>query len=233
MRNIDNILAKSLKSGGTPLVQHLKEVALLAVLIARNLHLDERIAYTGAILHDIGKVSPLFQQTLDENYRRKPGFVFRHEIASLFFISLLSEEEKYPIIDMVVAHHKSIYKDAGEKGILDMVEYGQQCLETHLTGFENWVDDALFILQTLGLKTRPISRQQAEDSFGEVVEYCESKQYGHSVWKGVLIAADHLASALEGKVDDLLPRLFVCPDLQYYHSRKSQLYPLSIGFNGG
>ncbi|MDR2815239.1 MAG: CRISPR-associated helicase Cas3' [Proteiniphilum sp.] len=225
MDDINGILAKS---GGTPLIQHLKEVAQLAVIVAKNMELDETIAYKGAILHDIGKASPLFQQTLSPYHTRQPGFIFRHEIASLFFISLAPEKEKYPVIEMIVAHHKSIYKDAGGKGILDLLENDPDCLTKHLSGFEKWSVDALNILEKCGIETKPISLQQAQDSFWEAVDYSESMKYGYSKWKGVLIAADHLASALEGKTSGLAKRLFVVPDTTYYHNRKSKLYPLSM-----
>jgi len=59
-----DILAKSEENGHVTLVQHLSEVALIAEKVASNLGLDASIAKRGAILHDIGKVSPLFQQTL-------------------------------------------------------------------------------------------------------------------------------------------------------------------------
>ncbi|MDD3686562.1 MAG: CRISPR-associated helicase Cas3' [Bacteroidales bacterium] len=225
MKNTNEILAKSV---GTLLSQHLKEVAQLAVIVAKNLGLDEKIAYKGAIFHDIGKASTLFQQTLRKGWQRPPDFIFRHEIASLFFLSLLEEEEKFPIIEMIVAHHKSIYQDTGGKGILDLVGNDPKFLDIHLTDFENWADDALFILNELEIETKLITRQQAEINFWETVDFCESRQYGFSEWKGVLIAADHLASALEGKLGDLASRLFIVPDLQYYHSRKSNIYPLSL-----
>ncbi len=228
MNNFDHILAKGDLYGKTPLTQHLTEVANLAGIVALNLGLDASIARRGAILHDIGKVSSLFQQTLSKNFHRPPGFVFRHEIASLFFISLLNEQEKHPVIDMIVAHHKSIYQDAGGKGILDMLENDPDCLSRHLKDFEKWSKDALSILSLLGFETSPITVQQAEANFWEVVDYCESKKYGYSQWKGVLIAADHLASATEGYSDTLLNRLYIQPDLNYYHSRKSELYPLSL-----
>lgn len=228
MAEYDHILAKGAQNGNTTLVQHLIDVAQLAEVIAANFGLDVNIARKGAILHDIGKASFLFQQTLKEGYRRTPGFVFRHEIASLFFISLLSEDEKYPIIEMIVAHHKSIYQDVEGKGILDMVENDPECVNIHLTEFEYWSKDALAILNKLGFQVKSISRQQAEDSFFEVVDYCESKRYGYSQWKGLLIAADHLASALEGKSDSISDRLFIQPDLTYYHLRKNGLYPLSL-----
>lgn len=228
MKEFDHILAKGEKYGSTSLIQHLSEVAKLAEIVALNLGLDATIAKRGAILHDIGKTSTLFQQSLQKNFHRPPGFVFRHEIASLFFISLLSEDEKHPVIDMIVAHHKSIYQDTGGKGILDMVENDPDCLPRHLKEFEIWCKDALSILSILGFEITPIDLQQAEVNFCEVVDYCESKTYGYSQWKGVLIAADYLASALEGYSDALLKRLYIKPDLSYYHSRKSELYPLSM-----
>ncbi|OFX53985.1 MAG: CRISPR-associated helicase/endonuclease Cas3 [Bacteroidetes bacterium GWB2_41_8] len=228
MTDFHHILAKGDQNGKTPLTQHLSEVANLAEAVALNLGLNTTIARKGAILHDIGKASPLFQQTLNKNFQRPPGFVFRHEIASLFFVSLLNEDEKHPIIDMIVAHHKSIYQDARGKGILDLVENDADCLPRHLKGFEIWSKDALSILSFLGFETAPITLPEAEANFWEVRDYCESKTYGYSQWKGVLIAADHLASAMDGHSDTLLKKLYIRPDLSYYHSRKSDLYPLSL-----
>jgi len=228
MKNLDHILAKGEENGKVTLVQHLSEVALLAEKVAQNLGLDTSIAKKGAILHDIGKASSIFQKTLTKNFQRPPGFLFRHELASLFFISILNEEEKYPVIDMIVAHHKSIYKDAGGKGLLDLDENDPDCFEKHINGFEVWSKDALSILEHFNFETKPISVQQAKESFYEVVDYCQSKKYGYSQWKGVLIAADHLASAMSGYIKPLERKLFVVPDLSYYHSRKSELYPLSL-----
>lgn len=228
MKNLDDILAKGEEKGRVTLIRHLSEVALLAEKVATHLGLDAEIARRGAIMHDIGKASTVFQKTLKKDFRRPPGFLFRHELASLFFISLLNEQEKYPVIDMVVAHHKSIYKDAGEKGILDLTDNDPQVLEKHLVDFETWSKNALEILKHFGFDIKPISIQEAKENFYEVVEYCEGKDYGYSEWKGVLIAADHLASALYKDVETVSERLFIKPDLSYYHSRKSELYPLSL-----
>jgi CRISPR-associated endonuclease/helicase Cas3 len=228
MKDLDQILAKGEENGHVTLVQHLSEVALLAEKVAQHLGLDTSIARKGAILHDIGKASSLFQNTLKKNFQRPPGFLFRHELASLFFISILNEEEKYPVIDMIVAHHKSIYKDTGGKGLLDLDENEPEVFEKHIKGFDVWSKDALSILEHLKIETKPISVDQAKESFYEVVDYCLSKKYGYSQWKGVLIAADHLASAMSGYIKPLERKLFVVPDLSYYHSRKSELYPLSL-----
>lgn len=228
MRDLDHILAKGQENGRISLVRHLTEVAMLAERVATNLGMNATIARRGAILHDIGKASTVFQETLIKGFQRPPGFLFRHELASLFFISLLEENEKQPIIDMVVAHHKSIYKDVGGKGILDLMDTEPKLLDKHLIDFELWSKDALEILKHFGFDTKPISIQEARNNFYEVVDYCESKEYGYSKWKGVLIAADHLASALYKDVENVSERLFIKPDLRYYHSRKSELYPLSL-----
>ncbi len=228
MNNLDHILAKGEENGRVPLIQHLTEVALLAEKVAQHLGLDVSIARKGAILHDIGKASSLFQNTLKKNFQWPPGFLFRHELASLFFISFLNEEEKYPVIDMIVAHHKSIYKDAGGKGLLDLDENEPEVFEKHIKGFDVWSKDALSVLEHFNIKTKPISIDQAKESFNEVVDYCLSKKYGYSQWKGVLIAADHLASAMSGYMKPLERKLFVIPDLSYYHSRKIEIYPLSL-----
>ncbi|MDP4205635.1 MAG: CRISPR-associated helicase Cas3' [Bacteroidota bacterium] len=228
MENFDHILAKGEENGRITLVQHLTEVAFLAEKVALNLSLDVSIARRGAILHDIGKASSLFQQTLNKNFHRPPGFLFRHELASLFFISLLEEKEIHPIIDMIVAHHKSVYQDTGGKGLLDLIENDPDCFDRHIKDFNIWSKDALSILKQFGFATKLISIEQAKESFDEVVEYCQSRSYGYSEWKGVLMAADHLASAMSGYTKTLERKLFVIPDLNYYHSRKNELYPLSL-----
>ena len=88
----EHILAKHEGMGAIPLATHLQEVAAAAVVIARNGGVNESLGRKGAVLHDIGKVSPLFQAQLKYGYVRPPHFIFRHEIASLFFLSLLKEE---------------------------------------------------------------------------------------------------------------------------------------------
>lgn len=228
MENLDNILAKGEENGRITLISHLTEVALLAEKVASSLGLDVTIARRGAIMHDIGKSSTVFQKTIRKGFQRPPGFLFRHELASLFFISLLEEDEKYPIIDMVVAHHKSIYQDAGSKGILDLEEIDPKVFDKHIEGFDEWSKDALIILEHFGFKTKPISIEEAKNNFLYVIDYCDSKSYGYSVWKGILIAADHLASALNGDIGTLAEKLYIVPDLSYYDSRKSELYPLSL-----
>ena len=170
----DFILAKHEDFGGMPLTQHLKDVADAAVVIAQHVGLDPDLAFKGSVLHDIGKACPLFQKTLKHNYIQQPDFTFRHEIASLFFISLFPEKEWPAIIDMIVAHHKSIYHDVREKGILDLDE-NMDCFARHSEKFDEWCPVALGILNEFGIATHPIDINEAQSNYEFVVDYCYGK----------------------------------------------------------
>ena len=222
----DYILAKHEDFGGMPLTQHLKDVADAAVVIALHVGLDPDLAFKGAVLHDIGKASPLFQRSLKHGYVQQPGFTFRHEIASLFFISLFPEKDRPAIIDMIVAHHKSIYHDVRERGILDLDE-NMDCFARHSEKFAEWSPVALGILSEFGIETHPIDINEAKSNYNFVVDYCYDKSLNQSEWKGLLMAADHFASALEEKAESATDKLFIKPDLSFYN-RQHHLYPLSL-----
>ncbi len=226
MNRHDEILGKSAKNGSVTLYRHLSDVADVAVAIARNEGMDESIAREGAWLHDIGKCSPLFQCSLSPSYIRKPYEVFRHEIASLFFISLVPEGHRKVVIEMVAAHHKSAYKDARELGIIDLDE-DEDSFQIHAKRFSEWVNTALDILQSLGMQIRPLSLEEAEDNYEEAVDHCKAMKSCCSPWRGLLMAADHMASALDKRMEMPVSRLFIKPDLSFYN-RKSPLYPLSL-----
>ncbi len=222
----DYILAKHEDSGGMPLTTHLKSVADAAVIIARHSGLDEDIARKGAILHDIGKVSPLFQNTLKHGYVRQPGFCFRHEIASILFLSVFAENERNAILDMIIAHHKSLKNDVGEKGFLDLDD-NMDSFSRHSERFAEWSPIALGILNELGIKTHSIVIEEAQKNYEYAIDYCSRKPLNYSRWKGLLMAADHFASALEDKSESSLDKLFIKPDLSFYN-RTHHLYPLSF-----
>ena len=220
------ILAKSEQNGNISLYQHLKNVADIARVMAKHIGLDEQVAIEGALLHDIGKASPVFQKKLNATSQEKPGSVFRHEIASLFFLSLICKEHRDAVIDMVVAHHKSMYKDVREMGILDLDD-NTDCFEEHSRGFKQWCDVALDILESLGMKTHELSIEEAEDNYEYVINYCDKRKVGCSEWRGLMMAADHMASAIETISEMPLDKLFIKPDLSFYN-RQSELYPLSM-----
>jgi CRISPR-associated endonuclease/helicase Cas3 len=73
MSNYNHILAKS--NPKVPLKEHLLSVKNYAKLAAIYFGLDENIAVLGALLHDIGKTSPLFQRKLNQ-YPNKESCLF-------------------------------------------------------------------------------------------------------------------------------------------------------------
>lgn len=228
MKPHPEILAKSNLNGGTTLVDHLEHVVLAAERLAEELGLNKETARAGAVLHDIGKASPVFQERLRRQHSLmdKP---FRHEIASLFFLPLFPEEIHPQLIDMVVAHHKSIKKDAAALGLIDLYDnQGDKVFENHAERWDEWQPKALEILSYFGYNIRSISQQEAKQTLEEVLDYCEEKKYGWSVWKGLMVGADHFASALGVCTEAALKNCFLKPDLSYYHSRSSELFPLSL-----
>lgn len=231
MSKYDHILAKSIENGGTTLASHLESVADFAAIAARYAGINPETARLGGLLHDIGKASPLFQKMLRSKCSSPMDLPFRHEIASLFFLKLTAPELWSPMIDMIVAHHKSIRKDVSGGGILDLDEdYEEGILQFHLSEFSLWAPDAIGILAELnlpGLKQKTtVTEQDAREVYYYALNYCRSMSKGWSVWKGLLTGADHIASAV-GDFKDGVPTLFSIPDVRFY-TRKGELYPLSL-----
>ncbi len=228
MNALKDILAKSPKNGGTPLVDHLRHVGVVAERIAKAVGLHPHVARAGAFLHDIGKAHPDFQQKL---LRRidDHDIPFRHEFASLLFLPLFQLSEWPQLVDMIVAHHRSVRNGKKLQGLLDLTEQYEpdEVFERHSRGWDTWVPHALEILSALGIEARFISDREARAAFDFSIDHCTRKQYGWSRWKGLLVAADHFASALLDESEQLSEGLFVCPDLGVFHSRKNALYPLS------
>jgi CRISPR-associated endonuclease/helicase Cas3 len=227
--------AKSPENGHLLLVDHLQHVAQAAEVIAKARTLDPALAYLGGLLHDIGKAHPEFQRRLTG--KRSPADKpFRHELASLFFLPLVPQAQWEPLFDMLVAHHKSLARDAAELGLYDLAEIGLNLTATHLDAptqtWEEWSPPALALLAELGIAVRPIGRAEALAALA----WCLDRTYqlveppgvlGWSRWKGLLVAADHLASALGHATAPALPGLFQKPDLSAFGG-SDPLYPLSL-----
>ena len=214
----------------TPLYAHILHVVLAAEKVADALGFDKNIARQGAILHDIGKASPIFQARLNPDYRRRENDkTFRHELASLFFLSLFDEKIHPQLIEMVVAHHKSVEKDPRNKGILDLEENVDSVFAIHSTDWDSWSKEALEILAAFGIGTHDISLNDAEKNYYKAVDYADKNitRQGFSEWKGLLMSADHFASAMLSETEIQLKKLFKLPNLNFFE-RQHALYPLSL-----
>lgn len=235
MNNLDQILAKSVNYGNVTLLDHTKQVVAAIKLFANQFGLNEKLAVKGAVIHDLGKAHPHFQNKIKGINAKslfemsKYDYTHRHEISSLVFLPIFDKNEWGPIIDMVIGHHKSIEKDKGKKGILDLVENDRNLIENHLYDFENWKNIGLAIISSLGFDVKEISKEQAIEAIEYVIRYCEKKKNGWSKWRGLLMAADHFASAFMDKTAINLHPLFKIPKLNFYHDTKrmTDLYPLS------
>ncbi|MBK1440755.1 CRISPR-associated helicase Cas3' [Parapedobacter sp. ISTM3] len=219
------LLAKSAPEW-TTLKDHTEHVIEAAVVFARYLGLDVNIAKNGAILHDIGKAHTYFQ-TKRLQGESKQGDIFRHEIASLFFLSVFPEEQQNALIEMVVGHHKSVVKDNNELGLLDLEE-SYDYIDFHLGKWDNWSNEAIALLNDLGINCASIPKKEALANLQYCIEYCEvaTKTKGYSEWRGLLMGADHFASSLIDQTIAQSKRIFKRPNLDFYQ-RQHPLYPLS------
>mgnify|MGYP000906736119 CR=1 FL=1 len=102
------------KSNGIPLAQHTADV-LQAINILREKQGDSvpeewwKALQYSALLHDIGKIDPVFQNILKRNKQPVRNNSIPHGLFSLFLIKteLLAMESKYPhiIISAIAFHH--------------------------------------------------------------------------------------------------------------------------------
>lgn len=222
---MERLLAKS-GPEFTPLKDHLLHVSIASKCFAHYLKMDEALAYNGAVLHDIGKAHPEFQKRLLTNGRTSK--VFRHEISSLLFLSAFPEEEYSALLDMVIAHHKSAKNDVGDKGLLDL-ENGYAYEDYHIGKWDDWSPRAFELLLELGIACAPFNENMARENLSFAISYCknQTKERGYSEWRGVLMGADHFASALINDTEKNLNRVFKTPNLSFY-DRTHPLYPLSF-----
>jgi CRISPR-associated endonuclease/helicase Cas3 len=231
------------KSDGTSLRDHTRHVVSALEAIARPLlplitHQEYGVAIHGAVLHDLGKAHPYFQDSLRPGFdRAKYQFdvPHRHEISSLLFLPAFERWEWSQIIDMVVAHHKSVRMMTGErgKGLTDLVDdYGEDAVfARHYDRWDEWSPVAFEILNEYGISVKALDAQEMRAGFDESVRVAELERNGRNRWRGLLMSADHLASALQEETEKRVHRLFQPPTLQAFEDRaiaaSAELYPLA------
>jgi CRISPR-associated endonuclease/helicase Cas3 len=226
------LLAKSEVYGAVSLKDHLIHVASAIKKMAGEIGQNIVLAQNGALLHDIGKAHPTYQKFVhgfSNAFDLSQGIPHRHELSSLAFLPLFDEKDWPALIEMVVAHHKSVMGNSSDRGLLDIVNRYRisGLLESHLENWGIWSSRAQKILKQLGVSAREISIEEAENALEWAVIYCEGLDENWSEWKGLLMASDHMASALNSDLKPHLKSLFNKPDIEY-KDEPSRLYPLSL-----
>ncbi|MEM6767882.1 MAG: CRISPR-associated helicase Cas3' [Bacteroidota bacterium] len=209
----------------TTLYDHTLHVLQATEVFAKHTDFDMKVARLGAIFHDIGKAHPVFQARLNGESSRQ---TFRHELASLFFLPLVEEDIWDLVIEMIVGHHKSIKRDIRKKGVLDLLDNEMDVEEYHLGKWGDWSPAAIDILSAFGVEPKPIPEKEALGAFEHAEMLCEKwiLQRGYSEWRGLMMGADHFASAMGEKTAEKLTNLFQVPNRSFFN-RQHPLYPLS------
>lgn len=232
------LLAKSLRNGGTSLIEHTEHVVYAIEKIAAKLNLNIEIARKGAVLHDLGKAHPSFQEKLIKDeidlIEQRTEIPLRHEISSLLFLPLFPKDEWDYLIEMIIGHHKSIKsltQSSSGRGIIDLVEgYGEDIVfDRHSEKWNEWNTDTDAIIEHFGYATRTLTITEARGAFDYVLDYCEHTSFEWSKWRGLLNAADHFASALVESTEEQSANIFLEPNLDFFfnRTRRSELYHLS------
>jgi len=206
---IEKFLAKS---DGTTLIQHTEHVLTASQNLLSALPLTDeeknlllpKLQFC-AIFHDIGKVYPDFQKVLHGEGRTEG---FRHELLSAWIISEYlecSEDEVFAI----ATHHKGIWNDR-EENRLQFIELRTR-FEQRLHSTEKFLSENITTIIRLWCEYFRVRRQILKDDFEvknidrKVIDFLRTKtqprlinsvRFAFAKLRGLLMAADHLGSAL-------------------------------------
>lgn len=222
-----DIIAKKNNEFVESLFHHLRNTAFAAVCFATQWNMDKKIAYKGAVIHDIGKAHPVMQDRIRNNNNFG---IFRHEISSIFILPLFNLSYWPCLTEMVIAHHKSVLNDARDKGLLDLIDASsiKDVFEIHAKDFQIWQVPAFEILNALGIQTKQISEKQAFDALKWVENYCDNLNNDISLWRGLITNADHYSSCFGYRTKQNLKNTFKIPDTSIYNKRINTNYPFSL-----
>jgi CRISPR-associated endonuclease/helicase Cas3 len=201
------------------------------------------VLLTAAALHDAGKTHPKFQAQLKEADGEKVwsslfekklwDFVHRHELSSLLFLPCFPTEQWDNLIEMIVAHHKSVEDDKRNRGLMDLVNDcgSENVFKNHVRNWEEWSPLALNMLKELDYDAPAIDKKTALQAWEYAVDFCEEKLKTQqwSALRGVLMAADHFASAMVNRTATEVLQTFKTPDISAFEPKEPGgiLFPLS------
>jgi CRISPR-associated endonuclease/helicase Cas3 len=228
------LLAKSIDNGGQTLKGHTNDVAKTILKMAKIWKFDLSLVYKGAILHDLGKAHPVFQMQVDNDDEQDDDapntgkYVHRHEYSSLLFLPVFPNELWDDLIELVAAHHKSAKNDTKNRGICDLAHRDEDFVESHSENWEKWSLPVFELLKTeYNIICEPFDQKTATDALEYAIAYCKKCPIGWSRLRGLLMAADHFASACYKTLDKDLNKILLPPNLEKFHGRSHPLYPLS------
>jgi CRISPR-associated endonuclease/helicase Cas3 len=238
------LLAKSKSNGGTLLLKHTEHVMQAIEYIAKALSWpDITLPIQAAALHDLGKAHPKFRAQLQEfdgvnpwsslHEKRQWSFVHRHEFSSLLLLPCFPQEHWDILIEMIVSHHKSLKDDRRKRGFIDIIanDGRDTPFHNHSKQGDEWLPQAVDLLRKLGFKVKDIDQTRTRETWEYVVNYCKNRlqQKDWSKWRGLLMAADHFASAMGDRTNNELASRFQIPDTSMFNPVKSggKLFPLS------
>lgn len=216
------------KSNGLDLFSHSEAVKDTAYIFNSKggFNLDREKIKWMCILHDLGKANPLFQSNMDNQDFTN---VCRHEISSILFIDCVPNEFKDEVALAILSHHKSINND--DRSLYKLFEEQDDVLlKNHINNIEVWgevVKKYLFYHYDIKIDIPSYKRCV------EIIEYyfdiIENINYGYSLYRGLLMMADHFASCFENSEERLknITQLFEIPNVSCYES-KNERYPLSL-----
>ncbi len=238
------LLAKSPERGGLTLTQHTAHVVACAERFADAWEFDRATARAGAVLHDLGKGHPatqamllettwlkdrkackaslrgtLWKEAVEREIRSRIGGnpePHRHELSSLGFLPLFPEADWPDLIEMVVAHHKSVMDDKSGRGFLDLaapegLPNVAPIRERHLSDWDLWAPATTKVAGAFGIETREITQAEAGAAFDRAFEIVQTLPKRWSRWRGLLVSADHFGSAYAHEAAERAAPLFSDP----------------------